>query len=189
MKIWRLKSGSVVYDIGANVGLFTRLFSNIGCTVFAFEPHPGAFRELERMFAVSRNVNLFNLAISDEDGHAPLYFHIHGDKEDINFSQGTSLLASKPNVDESNATICKIASISRIIEMVDHVDFMKIDVEGAEIKIINHLLNQHETLQKISFIGCETHDNKWSHLVSDTQDMKRKIADANLIKKFDFTWR
>lgn len=188
-KIWQLKSGAVVYDLGANIGLFTQLFSDMGCVVFAFEPHPGAFKELSRKFSNKKNIHLFNVAIGDSDGVSPLFFHTEGDEEDIHFSQGTSLLASKPNVDQNKAIDCKVESIASILKSVDHVDFMKIDIEGAEIDVMNYLVSHPELLKKISYIGCETHEKKWPQLAMDTQEVRQKISNANLAEKFDFTWR
>ena len=187
--IWRLRSSAIVYDLGANIGVFTKLFSDMGCTVFAFEPHPGAFKELSKKFSTNKNVHLFNVAVNDIDGKSSLYFHADGDDEDLHFSQGTSLVASKPNVDQTKSMKCEVHSISSIVDMANHIEFMKIDVEGSEINIINYLLNHPELLSKIRFIGCETHEQKWRDLSLDTQKLKEKVSNMKLSEKFDFTWR
>ena len=188
-KIWQLKSNSVVFDLGANVGVFTQLFSEIGCTVFAFEPHPGAFKELSNNCARKKNVFLFNVAVGDRSGDAPLFFHVNGNQDDLQFSQGTSLIDSKPNVDVNKAISCKVQSIASIVDMVDCIDFMKIDVEGAELAIINYLLSDPVRLMKIKFISCETQEKKWVNLLDETASIVSRVNRSNFSNKFDFSWR
>jgi FkbM family methyltransferase len=88
-----LQEGSVVYDIGANVGIYTLLSSEcIGPTghVHAFEPLPENFAFLERHVRMNRrqNVTIHPLAVSSNSGKARFArtdcrctSHINGDGE------------------------------------------------------------------------------------------------------------
>lgn len=42
------RNSDFVFDLGANVGLVTKKLLKIGCCVYAFEPDPEAFKELEK---------------------------------------------------------------------------------------------------------------------------------------------
>jgi FkbM family methyltransferase len=68
-----VKPGDVVWDIGANVGVFTLKFSDaVGDRgrVVAFEPAPGTFRTLADATAGLENVVLRNVALADYTGKA-----------------------------------------------------------------------------------------------------------------------
>lgn len=81
----RLKAGDTVFDVGANVGMFT-LFVNAKCggdvNVYAFEPMPAVFRVLEanaqkhsQGTGEAQNLRVFNVGLSDADAHVEFEFH------------------------------------------------------------------------------------------------------------------
>src|SRR6266404_1893414 len=62
--------GDCVWDVGANVGYYTRQFSErVGSTgiVFAFEPSPANFVRLNRACAALNNVRLVQSGLGRED--------------------------------------------------------------------------------------------------------------------------
>ncbi|WP_338673830.1 FkbM family methyltransferase [Streptomyces sp. SCSIO 30461] len=76
-----LPNGSVVFDVGANVGIFS-LFVHAVCptaSVFAFEPLPPAFANLRHNLGVyGVRARLFNHGLSDSDQEVPfLYYPRH----------------------------------------------------------------------------------------------------------------
>lgn len=79
----RIATGDIVWDVGANVGHFTRKFAErAGATgkVFAFEPSPSTFSILRSACAGLGNVEFMNVALADVDGVAQ--FHESGDAAD-----------------------------------------------------------------------------------------------------------
>jgi FkbM family methyltransferase len=76
----KLCDNSCIFDVGANIGMFT-LFVSQQCqnpTIYAFEPAPPLF-EILRINTTSHelNVKLFNLGISNEVKTATLTFYPH----------------------------------------------------------------------------------------------------------------
>lgn len=70
-----VREGDVVWDVGANLGLYTVPFSDRAGSsgqVCAFEPTPACFSALERATEGRPNVKLFNLALGDEAGSLPM---------------------------------------------------------------------------------------------------------------------
>ena len=66
-----IRPGDTVWDIGANLGLYTQEFlSAAGPTgrVVAFEPVPSCFDRLRERFAGSGQVKLVNAAVGEHDG-------------------------------------------------------------------------------------------------------------------------
>ena len=73
--IENVKSGSTVYDIGANVGFYTLLSSHLvgdNGHVMAFEPLPAHVEYLHRHMDLNRanNVQIFEIAASNISGYA-----------------------------------------------------------------------------------------------------------------------
>ncbi len=66
-----IRPGDTVWDIGANLGLYTQEFlTAAGPTgrVVAFEPVPSCFDRLRVRFAGSGQVKLMNVAVGEHDG-------------------------------------------------------------------------------------------------------------------------
>ncbi len=136
--------GQTVLDIGANFGVFTKLFSQIvgpQGSVIAFEPVPKTFRTLaagvERLHL--HNVQVVNKAVSDQVGtvlmSVPQFAENKG--ENLYESHITSLPDS-PDAFAVGALTIDSLDLSR-------VDFMKIDVEGHELAVLR---GSRKTLQK-----------------------------------------
>lgn len=73
-----LRDGDCVFDVGANIGLFT-LFVHSRCAdarVFAFEPSPPAYDVLRRnVAAYCPNTTVFDCGLADSNGERPFTFY------------------------------------------------------------------------------------------------------------------
>jgi FkbM family methyltransferase len=68
-----VRSGDHVWDVGANVGFYTRQISDLvggAGSVSAFEPVPACFNAIAGLNL--RNVHAFNLALGDSEGTLPM---------------------------------------------------------------------------------------------------------------------
>src|ERR1035437_453528 len=71
-----VKPGFNILDIGANIGFYTKLFSQLtGPTgsVHAFEPETTNFKYLQNNLRANKNVTLINKAVSDKTGPLKIY--------------------------------------------------------------------------------------------------------------------
>lgn len=74
-----LPGGSLVFDIGANVGSMTQVFASLGATVVAVEPNPDCAKHIERI--TSRpTVEVFQSAVGAANGLARLKVSDRKDK-------------------------------------------------------------------------------------------------------------
>lgn len=128
----RVKPGTTVYDIGANVGQMTLAFSRwTGPTgkVIAIEPAPEPFRTLERnaRLAPHGNVVLVKAALGDTDGPGTLLFS--------HTSPTNGHLAGTERLHEQNPGWPVAIQVTRLDTLVatgyPPPDFLKVDVEGA----------------------------------------------------------
>lgn len=119
---------TVVWDVGANVGLYTAQFLQRGARqVVCFEPAPVSVRALKTRFAGARSrVTVLPLALSNAAGEAA--FLAEADAV-------TNRLADRAAEDTITVTV------ARADELVAHghaprPDVVKIDVEGYEVEVI-----------------------------------------------------
>ena len=137
-----LREGMTVFDVGANVGELTLLFSRFvadGGSVHAFEASSAAFKRLELVCnaAERHNVVLNHLALSDKNGSIRL--HIYGDALSSFNSQAARPLKNygldfEPiGVEETLATTVDDYCAR---EKIERIDLLKIDVEGAELQVL-----------------------------------------------------
>jgi len=133
-----VKPGMTALDIGAHTGFVTLcLASQVGerGRVCSFEPFPDNFRLLEKNVRSNRlpQVHLFPLALSDRSGTANL---TRNPVNDGGHSIGNQ--QQNPDLAGWDPEELKIQVPTKSLDEwlteynIDHVDFIKIDVEGAE---------------------------------------------------------
>ncbi|AZA79588.1 FkbM family methyltransferase [Chryseobacterium sp. G0186] len=140
-----LPKNAVILDIGANVGTFLyQLESKLDHEhIYAFEPNKKLYRRLKRLFPTMR---VLPLALSDENMVAEFKVPIINGKTIA--SRGTLNTSYKEKGEEKSYTEkVKVIKLDEwaAIEHFNKLDFIKIDVEGNEIKT---LLGAKETIKQ-----------------------------------------
>lgn len=123
-------------DIGANLGLHSIVMSRCGWDVEAYEPDPTHLRLLRRNLELNKvpNVNIFESAVSDNQGTAE-FVRVLGN------TTGSHLSGAKENpYGDLERFSVKVESIN---DVFSSVDFIKMDVEGQERKIILATGSEH----------------------------------------------
>ncbi len=140
-----VRPGSVIYDVGANVGFITLIaarFAGSAGRVFAFEPLPDNFRQLERNARINgfEHVRAKNIALANSDG--PGLFR-------ISKSPTWGKLATVPGevADEIGQIEVPVVRLDSLVqgEKLPWPNLIKIDVEGAEAEVLDGAL---ETIQR-----------------------------------------
>jgi FkbM family methyltransferase len=120
-----IRPGFNIIDIGANIGFYSLLFTNLTGkkgNVHCFEPDLTNFNHLKKAVKKSTNVIINNKAISDRDGLLTFY------------------TSHRLNVDHRTYPVEKYKStyqvdsisIDKYIDSKYKVDFIKMDIQGAE---------------------------------------------------------
>ena len=125
-----LRTGMVMIDGGANLGIYTILASRlVGSSgrVLAFEPGDKSFRSLVENIALNQaeNVRAFKRALADTSGAARLY---HSGGGLVSYSLLPDGGSKTPFEEIETTTIDDALAMERI----ERVDLLKLDVEGAE---------------------------------------------------------
>lgn len=130
-----VKPGMVVLDVGANIGFYTiqiaQLVGKSGC-VIAFEPNPSLVSELQMNIRLNglENVLVENMALSDKPGELDFYFPEEG-------AESHGSLRSNNTFKVRHVKKIVADTLDNVLNRLNiaHVDFMKVDVEGAEMLV------------------------------------------------------
>jgi FkbM family methyltransferase len=150
-----LPTDSVVLDLGANVGEFTARLARHAGMVHAFEPDPWTFEKLRERVGHLPNVQLYQKCIGlgacTVTLRRPPGFEVNPDT----ISVGCSTIAGDPSW--TGVDVEQIDFATFVNGLGRQIDLIKMDIEGAEVALLEALLEQPE-LQKINSMFVETHE-------------------------------
>jgi len=150
-----VRDGDVVFDVGANRGYFTRLFSCVvgpGGAVHAFEPVPPTFerlRETMKSAALFSNFTLNNFALGDSEGSVELLQPGDDDGQASMRVHGSGSWVA-PGAVHSHR--CRVITLDVCAAGFARLDFVKCDVEGAELLVVNGAAAAFLRLSPILFL-------------------------------------
>lgn len=137
------KKRRVALDVGANVGLWTRSLAKNFNTVLAFEP-VAMFSECFRKNVQAKNVELLEIALGDRVGMATMIItegntgHTHIDPNNMN---------------RGDTQVKTLDSLH-----LDQVDYIKIDCEGYEYRVIQGGIDTIKRCMPIVVLEQKPHD-------------------------------
>ncbi len=183
-----LTKDHLVIDVGANIGMVSECLAKKGSKVISFEPNNKAFIELKKVAKKYNNIEIMNAAVGTEDKNVKLYLHKQSNSSRVDLTQASSLLAKKPNISTEIYEEVKQINFAKFLKSLKiKVELIKIDIEGYEIELINHLLDQN-SLDNVKKIYLETHEEKIKELIVPTNKLKNRIKSEGFEEKFCFDW-
>jgi len=145
-----LKEGAVCYcaGVGEDITFDLGLVSQLGCTVYAFDPTPRAVRYAQHHGRNTPGFRFFPVGLWDRD--EVLRFHAPSNPEHVSHS-----VLNLQRTDEFFEAECR--SLPSLMRENGHqrIDLLKLDIEGAEFKVIDSIIENH---LDIGTIAVEYHD-------------------------------
>jgi len=140
-QIWNylnLKKGDIFIDLGSHIGKYTilaaRLVGNNGL-VISVEPHPRNYAILIENIILNRSANVIaiNIAAYDKECYLKLFLGDSSASHSVKKNQGFGYI------------LVKALPIDIVLKKLNikRVDLIKIDVEGAEFKVLKGLLKEY----------------------------------------------
>jgi FkbM family methyltransferase len=176
-----LGTGDVFLDVGANTGFFVlpiaELVGNEG-RVLAFEPAPDAaqlLRSEARARGLMSRISLYELALSDEVGSLPLRAdpgHPADTTKRSLFNDDGPVVAQVP------IRVLDELVGSGDVELPHGIDAVKIDVEGAELRVLTGMrrtLERHRPRVMV-IETIERHLNRAGSSVADVDRFLRNLG-------------
>ncbi len=141
-----------IIDCGGNIGTATLFFKWLypNAVITTFEPDPETYQTLVKNIEANDliNVTTHNVALGAIDGSVPFYID--------NSIAGSPKMSTRPleETDKNRTISVPMKRLSAYI--TEHIDYLKIDTEGAETDMINELYTSG-ALEHVNEIGIEYH--------------------------------
>lgn len=177
-----IKEGDTVIEGGANVGYFTKLFAQIvgrPGDLHAFEPTPSTFKILELNCAQARLPHFPKLnchGLSDKEDAAIIHVP-EGDSGQASLIPHS--VGSWKNQNTSNTQKIKLTTLDEYsrLKAFKKIDFLKLDIEGAELLALKGALNTLKAFQPIIHMEVCSHFLKdFGAKVSDLTDLLENLG-------------
>jgi FkbM family methyltransferase len=144
---WAIATGnlnprSIIYSvgIGTDITFDTSIIEKYGVQVFAFDPTPRSLEWLAKQSLPSQ-FKYFGYGLSEKDGE--LTFFPPKESEHVSFSVVTN--------HGGTAVQCQVRRLKSLTEMLghDHIDILKIDIEGAEYETLPDIVRSGVDIKQI----------------------------------------
>lgn len=169
-----LGAESIVFDVGGFEGDFaSAIFEKYGCYIFIFEPHPVFYQKCVLRFAGNKKIRILNYGL--DEVAKELHLTDAGDS--------SSSEARPQRSSEISNIVCQFKSFDEAVNecQIDKVDLIKINIEGAEYRLLDSLLCTGQ-VKSIKNLQVQFHD-----FVPNARVWRAKIR-AQLAKTHDCRW-
>lgn len=177
-----VKPGMVALDIGANVGYFTLLLAKLTGAlgrVYAFEPSLSTSNLLRENVSLNgiTNVEIHQVALSEEAGFLEL---MEGPEGYEVYNTVTEVLHPAARTVEFTPRTVRAITIDEFLleKGITRIDFIKIDVEGAEYSVLKGMRQTLEASVHMSILF------EWTDMIDDSISLK---SITSLLSGFGFT--
>lgn len=177
----------IVFDVGANIGHYSLLLSEVlgdKAIIYSFEPSHRTFEKLSLNVGKKENIILHNFGFSDKEINTVLYSN--QDESGLASVYKRRLDHLHINMEQSENIEIKTVDTFCKNNNIEHIHFLKLDVEGHEIKVLegsSELLNSKRVdFIQFEFGGCNidsrTYFKDFYCLLKDNYKIYRILKDG-----------
>jgi FkbM family methyltransferase len=155
VKLFRPKEGDIVIDVGAHIGKYTILASKmVGSTgkVIAIEAHPANYDILNKNIVLNKlsNVITLNYAVHSKEGMVKLYEPL----QEEGFTIYNTIMSDREAVNHQKYIEVKANTLNSLMlaNGISQVNWIKVDVEGAEFEVLKGSTNLLSSSKDISIL-------------------------------------
>lgn len=172
---YELSAGSMVFDLGGYKGQWASdIHAMYGCQVYVFEPVPAFAAQIARRFRRNPRVRVFDFGLAAQSGTCRM-----GLAQD-----GTSMF--KPGSETVEARLVGLSEFLRT-EGAGNIDLMKINIEGGEYALLEHMLDEG-LAARVRNIQVQFHDFVPDAEARMAAIQQRLARSHELTYQFPFVW-
>ncbi len=177
----------IIFDVGANVGHYSILLKNVfgeKATIHAFEPSNKTFDKLKSNLNNQTKLELHNFGLGNENTKMILY--TNSDESGLASVYKRRLDHFNIDMNKSEDVVIKTLDAFCDENRIEHVHFLKLDVEGHELKVLEGAKKMLH-LDSIDFIqfefgGCNidsrTYFQDFYYLLKENYKIYRIVKDG-----------
>jgi FkbM family methyltransferase len=143
---YALDNNSIVIDAGGYEGSWSeKIYNKYNCTLYIFEPVESFYKEIKDKFRCFSKINVLNYGVAGSNKSAEIHI-------DDKHKDSTSLFTKGGRVE-----VVSLRSIEDIIlDIGSQVDLLKLNVEGSEYEILDHLIGSG-LIKKVNNLQIQFH--------------------------------
>lgn len=166
-----VSSESVIYSfgVGEDASWDLGLIEAHGCRIHAFDPTPRSAAWIESNIEDARFSHR-EVALSDHDGSLELWLPLNDDH--------VSASCEKSGRTSERSVTVPCRSLAGLMEDLGHdrIDVLKMDIEGAEYRVIRHLAGRPDLASRVHTVLIEFHHWMAPFSMDDTREALRALA-------------
>jgi FkbM family methyltransferase len=160
-----ISEDDIVFDLGSNIGVFSifAAANNPRCNIYSFEPEPKTFEHLKQnidLNSYSDRITPIQKVVGDTLGVEKLYISYSDNQATHSLAQTTHHSGNTVEVD--------ITTVDVMVDNHQFPDVIKIDVEGAEERVLNGMRN---SLKNDIKILIDVHDSELRKMGGDPDNV------------------
>jgi FkbM family methyltransferase len=174
-----LDSGSICYCVGCgeDISFDIGLIDNFGCHVFSFDPTPRAIKYVENVAGQNSKYHFVEIGLWDKED--TLKFYAPKNPEHVSHS----IVNLQKTTDYIEVKVKRLRKIMRE-NGHEKIDLLKLDIEGAEYKVIDSIIEDNIDIKVI----CVEFD-EWSNPLDNKYKMRiRSSIDSVLAYGYSLVW-
>lgn len=148
-----IESDSICYCVGCgeDISFDLGLIDKFGCHVFAFDPTPRAIKYVKDVAGEYSKYHFFEIGLWDKEGNVRLY----APRNPLHVSHSALNLQKTEDYIE-----VPVRRLQQIMDELGHerIDLLKIDIEGAEYKVVESVLEDNLDIRVICVEYDECHN-------------------------------
>lgn len=141
----RQTTTQVMFDVGANQGQTIARLREIdpSAVIYAFEPSPPSFKDLEESYGQAEHVHLENVALGEADGTAEFYVTATSVNDSLlkptwDFTPDVPLASTVRTPALAAKVPVQLTTLDRYCaeHAIEFIDFLKIDTQGYDLRVL-----------------------------------------------------
>jgi FkbM family methyltransferase len=174
-----IRPGDLCFDVGAHLGDRVRAWSKLGARIIALEPHPGMMNWLRRWYGHRPNITLIEQAVGAQAGKTTLWISLLTPSvSTISREWLTSVQSNRrfAGVRWDEQIPVTVTTLDALISQYGKPAFCKVDVEGAELDVLQGL---SQALPALSF----------EYIPAKIDTALGCIKRLDLLGNYEYNWR
>lgn len=173
-----INKNPIIFDLGGHNGDWVQIAIDKypDSTIYVFEPIKKYYDMICKRFSNKHNIKIFNFAISSKTYETEM--SDDGDTSSMHFCSGSI-----------KKELIKVKDIMEFLSenQINHVDLIKINIEGEEYNLLEHLIN-NQKLFVFKNYAVQFHINIENYIVRRSKILDEVKKYYDVIFNVDFVW-